>query len=318
MHRKRGDAGPVIHTASFDAIGVRNQVTVTGAAALETVHAIAVRELARLDEAASRFRDDSELSLLNRHGAAVVSPLLYELIEVALRAARWTDGLVDPTIGRSLRAAGYDRDFDMVVRRGDAPRVELVPATGWASVRLDPVTRRVSLRPGTELDLGATAKARAADRIAAAAAAETGAGVLVSLGGDVAVAGDEPRGGWPIGLAEDSRGEARGPTVAVHEGGLATSSTTVRRWTSGGAELHHLLQPATGAPATEVWRTAAVTARTCLVANAAATAAILHGAAAPAWLRAKRLPARLVAADGAEVCLAGWPVTANSQEAAAP
>lgn len=316
MHSASRDAGGMASSAFFDAIGTRNQVSVTDDAALERAEALAVRELARLDEAASRFRDDSELVLLNRAGAGVVSPLLFELIEVALRAARWTDGLVDPTIGRSLRAAGYDRDFDVVVRRGDAARVDFVPASGWRSVRLDAATRHVSLRPGTELDLGATAKAHAADRIAAAIGA--GTGVLVSLGGDIAVAGDAPSGGWPIRLAEDSRGDGAGPTVAVRTGGLATSSTTVRRWTSRGIELHHILRPATGAPAGEVWRTVSVAAPSCLVANTAATAAILHGAAAPAWLRANGLPARLVAAGGEEVCVVDWPFTANSQMTEAP
>ena len=246
----------------------------------------------------------------------LVSPLLYELIDVALRAARWTNGLVDPTVGRSLRAAGYDRDFAVVVRRGALPHVDFVPAAGRRSVRLDPASRRVRLRPGTELDLGATAKARAADLIAAAVEQTTGAGALVSLGGDIAVAGPPSPDGWTIALGDDSRAES-GPAVSIRAGGLATSSTAVRRWAADGGELHHILQPATGAPAAEVWRTVSVTASTCLVANTAATAAILLSGRAPAWLRARRLPARLVTPAGGEVCVAGWPLTANSQAAEA-
>jgi len=195
----------------------------------------------------------------------------------------------------------------VVARRGDVPRVELVPAAGWSSVRLDRLTRRVALRPGTELDLGATAKAHAADRIAAAAAAETGAGVLVSLGGDIALAGEGPPGGWSVRVTDDHRSAAGAPgqTVLLRSGGLATSSTTVRRW---GAGAHHLIDPRTGRPAGSPWRTVSVAAGTCSDANIASTAAIVLGAEAADWLGRRGLPARLVDHAGAETTVAAWPV----------
>ena len=300
----------MFHSDSFDALGVRNQVVVADEDALAAAAAIARRELEALDAAASRFRSDSELGIINRVGHGTVSPLLFELLEAAVAAARWSGGLVDPTIGGSLRAAGYDRDLTVVVRRRAAPRVDFVPATGWRSVRLDPARAFVSLAPGTELDLGATAKAHAADRIAAAADTP----VLVSLGGDIAVAGQPPPDGWPVAVTDDSRGLDTGAqVVSIRAGGLATSSTSVRRWRTQRGELHHLLDPATGAPAVPVWRTVTVAAGTCLRANVAATAAVLLGEAAPGWLQSKRLPARLVRPDGAVLAVGGWPFTANSQ-----
>ncbi|MES1246281.1 MAG: FAD:protein FMN transferase [Actinomycetota bacterium] len=297
------------HTEAFEAIGVTNEITVDDPAALGIGVEIARAQLASLDEACSRFRDDSEIATLNAVGAAAVSPLLFEAIEVALDAAVSTGGLVDPTVGASLRALGYDRDFAVVVRAGADPTFELVPASGWQSVRLERETRTVRLRFGTELDLGATAKALAADRIADAVHLETGAGVLVSLGGDIAVAGDAPDGGWPILVTDDHKRSAgaTGQVVAIAEGGLATSSTTVRRWRAGRVELHHIVNPLSGAPVREIWRTISVAATSCVAANTASTAALVLGTAAPAWLEERSLAARLVRKDGAVVETGGWP-----------
>jgi thiamine biosynthesis lipoprotein len=297
------------HTEAFDAIGVTNEITVDDEAALGAAVEIARTQLASLDAACSRFRDDSELARLNAAGAAIVSPLLLDAIEVALDAADSTGGLVDPTVGASLRALGYDRDFDVVVRDGAQPVFDLVPAAGWQSVRIDRPSSTVQLRRGTELDLGATAKAFAADRIADAAHLETGASVLVSLGGDIAVAGDAPAGGWPILVTDDHKrsSQAAGQTVAIAEGGLATSSTTVRRWLAGRIELHHIVNPLSGAPVAETWRTVSVAASSCTAANTASTAAIVLGDYAPAWLESRSLAARLVRSDGSVVETGGWP-----------
>jgi thiamine biosynthesis lipoprotein len=171
----------------------------------------------------------------------------------------------------------------------------------------------VQLRRGTELDLGATAKAFAADRIAALVYESTGSDVLVSLGGDIAVQGAPPRG-WPIRVTDDHRtAEGYGQTVAIAAGGLATSSTTVRRWRAGRVEAHHIVDPATGAPAAEHWRTISVAAPTCVAANTAATAAIVKGARAVHWLEGRGHAARLVAVDGSVVYVGGWPLTDDSQ-----
>jgi FAD:protein FMN transferase len=297
------------HRASFAAIGVANEVIVLDVGALPRARELAMAEVAALDRACSRFREDSELACLHaRSGRPVaVSPLLGAALGAALDAAANTDGLVDPTVGASMRALGYDRDFSVLVRTGSRPAFELVPAAGWRSVRLDRTRGLVSLRRGTELDLGATAKAFAADRIAGAVAEEIEGPALVNLGGDVAVRGAPP-GGWPVRVTDRHR-DAHGPgqTVAVRAGGLATSSTTVRRWRAGRIEVHHILDPRSGAPAAEAWRTVSVAAGSCLGANTAATAAILLGAAAPSWLEQRSLAARLVACDGTVTTTGGWP-----------
>ena len=301
-------------SATFDAIGVLNQVTVDEPGALDEALRIATREVAALDRACSRFRDDSELSRLNRGGGGTfaASRLLFDALEAAVRAASATGGLVDPTVGASLSALGWDRDFAQVVIRPHAQeRFGLVPAAGWRSIHLDAAGRRVRIPVGVELDLGATAKAFAADRIATQIAAATGARVLVTLGGDLAVRGAPP-GGWSVLVTDDHRRGTSGQLVAIADGGLATSSTSVRRWRYGTHEVHHIVDPMTGAPAAECWRTVSVAAATCLDANTASTAAVLRGPDAPAWLEARNLPARLVAADGAVVSVAGWPAEAEA------
>jgi FAD:protein FMN transferase len=303
-------AGPVAED-SFGVFGTTAVLLVTDSAALGEARAIADRELAAVDRAASRFRADSELTDLNQAGGAPrpVSPLFADLIAAALRAARLTDGLVDPTCGAALADLGYDRDFEEV-RAGTAAALSgAAPVPGWRSVELDTRAGQARLRDGARLDLGATAKAWAADRCAELIADRVAGGVLVSLGGDIAVAGPAPDGGWRVRVTDDHAAgpDAPGQTVAITGGGLATSSITVRAWRSGGQPVHHIIDPATGGPARTCWRTVSVAAGTCVDANTASTAAIVRGEAAPGWLASAGLPARLVRPDGTAVTTAGWP-----------
>jgi thiamine biosynthesis lipoprotein len=197
----------------------------------------------------------------------------------------------------------------VVARRGESPRLRIVPAAGWQRIRIDRRQGTVLIPVGVEIDLGATAKALAADRCARRVHRETGVSTLVTLGGDIAVAGSPPSGGWPILVTDDHRSDAtaEGQTVAIAAGGLATSSTTVRRWRTGDTEVHHILDPRSGAPASEVWRTVSVAARTCVDANIASTSAIVRGEGAIAWLERAGLPARLVRPGGTTVTTGGWP-----------
>jgi thiamine biosynthesis lipoprotein len=173
----------------------------------------------------------------------------------------------------------------------------------------------VVVPPDVELDLGATGKGMAADRAAAAAAEAAGCGVLVSIGGDIAVAGPARRDadGWAIRISEDHAAdpdEDDGPVVSISSGGLATSSTTVRRWNRGEISVHHIIDPRSGKPAAPWWRTASVAASSCAEANGASTAAIVLGPAAEAWLTDRCLPARLVHVDGTVRTVSGWPADA--------
>jgi thiamine biosynthesis lipoprotein len=334
-----------VGVAERDALGTTARVVVWPPNWTGRVLATVDAELALLDEQASRFRDDSEISLAERCFSAaarsasarpgddpmrrscIVSEGLAEAIAVALAAAEWTGGLVDPTVGGAVCGLGYDRDFAALPQgaAGEAAPPEPGYVPGWQSVQLD--GRRLRLAAGVRLDLGATAKGLGSDRAARAAAdCVPGGGVLVSLGGDIAVAGEAPLGGWPVLVSDEPGQHGREPAarrtgqvcapekplgqqVRLSAGGLATSSIRCRQWRRGGRTLHHIVDPRTGLPAAGPWRTASVATANCAEANAAATAAIVAGEQAAGWLTAQGLPARLVAHDGSVRLLGGWPAT---------
>ena len=303
-------AAPVFER--FQALGCGAVVGVTDAEALAAVMAEVRAEVAACDLACSRFRDDSELMSLNDparvNATAVVSPWLAEALATALCAASETGGLVDPTIGQCLIDLGYDRSFELL--GPDQPlvvRATHVPA--WERVSVRKLEARVP--PGVRLDLGATAKALCADRAARRANTVGGCGVLVSLGGDIAVSGQAPSEGWVVRVTDSADGDPAvagpGQTVAVREGGLATSGVMVRRWAQGGSSRHHLIDPRTARPAAVVWRTVSVAAPNCVDANVASTAAVILGEAAPEWLSGRGVHGRLVRPDGTAVLVGGWP-----------
>jgi len=299
---------------TFEVFGTTAVLLVTSADAVVPARAIADRVLADVDLACSRFRPDSELSRLNAADGEplAISLTFANLLAAALRAAKLTGGDVDPTCGGALTGLGYDRDFAEVRAAGSVPprlTGPVGPVPGWRQVELDHGARRVRLGGGAQLDLGATAKAWAADKCAEQIASSVRCGVLVSLGGDVAVAGEPPPAGWPVRVTDDHAAPswAAGQTVTISGGGLATSSTTARTWEVGSRTVHHIINPATGEPARSCWRTVSVAAGTCIDANTASTAAIIRSAAALDWLHDVGLPARLVRHDGTVETTAGWP-----------
>jgi thiamine biosynthesis lipoprotein len=296
-------------STSFHALGTTATVVTADPRALDEAQFIVARELREIDAACSRFRLDSELSRVN--GAAgrwvPIGAILRDALDAALTAAASTSGLIDPTVGNSLLALGYRRDFWSGAPSPD-PAFSVAPAGRWREIELDTIAGRVRAPRGVALDLGATAKALASDR-AARTAARVGGGVLVSLGGDVSVAGPAPETGWIVRVSDDHRAPAGTPgqTVVITDGGLATSSTALRAWTRGGIPVHHIVDPRTGVPADPVWRTVSVAGGTCLEANVAATASIVLGEGAIGWLGGRSLPARLVRRSGNVVTVAGWP-----------
>ena len=296
--------------ARFQAFGSTAVVGVTDLRRMAAARAAVTEVVEAFDLACSRFRDDSELSMVNAaDGEAVpVSPLLIEAVAASLRAARLTDGDVDPTVGEALMALGYDRDYALVGAAAP-PRIQIVPVPGWRTIKLDAEAGTIRLARGVRLDLGATAKALAADRAAEAARRAAGCGVLVSFGGDIALSGPPPNGGWRVRVTDDHRSDvvAPGQWITLESGGLASSSTTVRKWATDDGVAHHLVDPATGRPARGLWRTVSVAAGSCLDANIASTASIIRGDRALAWLQSLPLPSRLVTADGVARHIAGWP-----------
>lgn len=298
-----------VDSTSWSLWSTSARLVVTDASALPEATRLVQAYLLQVELAASRFRPDSEIQQLrpDEHAEATVSTVLADLLREALRAARRTDGLVDPTVGTAMRRIGYDRDIELVVRDGLPVSAVVRPVPGWQCVKLD--GNRLRMPRGVELDLGATAKALAADRIAARVARETGAATLLSLGGDVAVAGPPREGGWPVRVAEDHAAPLEGPgqVVALDAGGLATSSTSVRAWPADDGVAHHVIDPRTGRPALTPWRLVSVAGSSCFAANVLATGALVSGAGAVAWLAARGAHARLVGAAGIVRLVGGWP-----------
>jgi thiamine biosynthesis lipoprotein len=300
-------------TRQWDVWGTTARIVVTDPKFADDAQALVKNQLNAVDEACSRFREDSELAraqrrLLERPGRpVVVSTLLAELIRAGLDAAARTDGDVDPTLADDLSALGYDRGYALIelsTSSGSIP-VHLSHRVRhhWGDLRLD--GRRLSMPAGVHLDLGASAKAFSADKAAAAVAKWYRCGVLVSLGGDIATAGPAPESGWQV-LVQDGADEPES-RIRLDGGALATSSTISRRWRNGTSAVHHILDPASGKSADPVWRTVSIAADTCAEANALTTATVVRGWKALPWLRSSGHTARLVSSNGEIVTLGGWP-----------
>ena len=291
---ERTASGADIATTHWQRWSTDMQIVVTDPDSLPVARRVVDDELDAVEAAASRFRADSEISTLAASSGrpTEVSELLAEMLAAALEAARRTDGDVDPTVGAAVIALGHGRLSSLTV-----------PAR-WSMVTLE--DRVVTVPPGIVLDLGATAKAIAADHCADRVHRATGSGVLINLGGDIATAGRAPTGGWHV-LVHDAADDPAG-AVALQSGfALATSSTIRRRWRCGEEMVHHIVDPRTGCSAAPVWRTVSVAASTCLAANTVSTAAIVRGWRALDWIRALGIPARLVDSDCAVRTFGQWP-----------
>jgi thiamine biosynthesis lipoprotein len=267
----------------FEAMGID---VLVGGATSDELEAIGLL-FEKLDRTFSRFRFDSELSRVNAATAEFVaaSPMFVRVLALALDAARRTDGLVDPTLGAAIEAAGYDRDFAELTDDERSPTAA-VPGS-WRHVRVaGPLVFR---DPGTKLDLNCVVKGLAVD----AAVQQLAGDGFVAAGGDVAV-----RGSAVVGLPG-------GGSLTLQDGGLATSGTTHRRWLRDGETQHHLIDSRTGRPSTSPWSEVTVAAGSCLEADVAAKAAFLLGDSGPDWLDARELPGRFRAVKR-EVANESW------------
>jgi FAD:protein FMN transferase len=304
---------PMVTTrATLTALGTYVTLTTRKSEDLTSLTDAAIAVLDALDRTCSRFREDSDLTRANRSpGEWVdVDPMLVRAAEVGCDAARQTDGLVNPLLGRQLEQLGYDRDFELLRTVEDLGFTEpgVPDLNAWRSLGLDP-SGRVRVPTGTALDLGATAKAWAADLIAAEAAA-LGTSAIVSLGGDIAIAldpeTDSTPHAWPIEITPHYGAEPE-CAVTLDAGGLATSSPRVRRWRRRGVAMHHVLDPRTGHPAETPWRLVTATGPSATAANIASTMAVVLGIGAPDWLSHRGVTARLVSDDGQVYTTGGWP-----------
>ncbi|KAF0968310.1 FAD:protein FMN transferase [Gordonia sp. YY1] len=295
--------------------GTDAHLIVTDPVVLEEAQTLVQTELAAIDLACSRFRETSEIRSLTRSNGRpmAVSRLLADFIDAALDAARMTGGAVDPTVGSALIDLGYDRDFAALSREPHAGRRVVPRVVQRASWKM--VTSRdqmVTVPAGVILDLGATAKALAADRCAALVHTTFGCGVLVNLGGDLSISGPTPVGGWQIRVQD---GDDQ-PAAVVETGqnvGIATSSTLRRRWHHAGESIHHIIDPVLGTPAQACWRTVTVAATSCLIANTVSTACMVRGRDASQWAATLALPVRFVDQAGAVTHTAAWPRESRNQ-----
>ncbi len=274
-----GGDQPVVGTQWTHRSG-RARLFVTAPDAVDAAVELVRHELAEIDRARGHSAD-AELRRAETAGRPFqVSRLLAELVGAALRAARDTDGDVDPTVGALVAGpAGHE---GLTVR----------PAPDWRAVRL--TGTHLTVPAGTMLDLGATATAYAADRCAELVADRLGIGVLLALGGHVATAGVAPPDGWRLRLA--------GTAVALPTGAaVATAGVHARQWDTVEGLLCRVVDARPG------WRTASVAAYSCVRAATIATAAVARGPDAPDWLERLGVPARLVGADRSVHVYGGWP-----------
>jgi thiamine biosynthesis lipoprotein len=206
----------------------------------------------------SRFRDDSELSMLNRdeHEVVEISSLLQEVLESAAGAYELSAGLVDPTILDALEAAGYDRDLSSARRTALSPPARTYD---WRNVVVgEGVVRRP---PGLKIDLGGVAKSWTARKALDLAEGDC----YIDAGGDLAL-----RGSWLVGV---EHGGGAITSLEVEDGGVATSGVDRRRWAGG----HHIIDPFTRRPVVSDVIAATVVADDALTAETVARTIVLLG-----------------------------------------
>ncbi len=261
---------------------------------------------AEIERRLSRFDADSDLSRLNADPRESVpaSPLLRAAVAAALHAASLSAGLVDPTLLGAVREAGYYQSRTHVapasLRRalGAAPpRRAARPnaAARWRSVKVDDAAGVIRRPPGLELDLGGSVKGWAADLLGSRL--EPHGRCAVDCGGDLRVAAR--RGApWEVRVRHPLTG-AIAHTFHVRAGGVATSGIDARLWQRAGGFAHHLIDPATGAPAWTGLVAVTALAPTALEAEALAKAALLSGPAAGRRLLRAHHGGLLVHDDGA-------------------
>lgn len=270
------------------------------------------RWFASWERCLSRFREDSELSHLNRRAGVPtrVSATMWEVLRAALLAAQLSEGLVVPTVLPALEAAGYDRPFEQVSMGGPWETVYAwkTPPCAWQRVHLDPERRTVTLPHGVRLDLGGIAKGWAADSVVRRLKPYGPA--LMDAGGDIAVSGPMRNGQpWPIGVADPRPAPtgflAHPPLLGViwlARGGVATSGRDVRRWRRGDEVQHHLIDPRTGQPARTDILTVTVVAPSAYEAEIAAKVVFILGSQEGlAWLEKRPGTAGLVVREDGEV-----------------
>ena len=229
----------------------------------------------------SRFLPTSDVSRLNRAGGAEVrvTPETIELVRAMTRAWELTERRYDPTVLPLLVALGYQRSVEDLERR-TLLDPDATPLGDLHAIEIDAGRSTVALPRGMALDPGGIGKGLAADMIAAELIADGARGALVSIGGDLGVAGRAPDEGWLVVVEAPDDPDRALVTLAIDHGGIATSSTLSRRWATTDATAgatHHLIDPGSGrASSTDLWAVTVI-AGSGMEAEAIATEALLAG-----------------------------------------
>lgn len=309
-------------TALFRAMGCQIELQLVHDATPQTTDAVMAALMdaelffATSESALSRFLATSDLTLLNRSagcGPVLVSPILGEVTQRALAAARATNGMFDPTLGTLLAHLGYDRPFPLVAPFADDAVPALVPPhrdSAWREIAVDPVACTVALPAGVALDFGGIGKGWTVDRVMGHLQATPGVrGGLVNAGGDLRVWGVAPEGEpmWAVGVEDPREFDRDCAVLASADRAVATSSTAYRRWRRGDRWVHHLLDPRTGQPAATDLAAVTVVGPSAAWAEVHAKVALLSGIVeGRAYLGARDdYEGLLIATDGTQHCTGG-------------
>jgi len=291
----------------FSVWGVTGSVTVAKDEALDFAIERLDHWLGEVDAAVNRFIPNSELSRLNAsHGEALnYSPTFDLCLTTALAAYEQTQGACSPTVLPSLLALGYDRDFYEIESDQAIALSPTQPALGLDAIVIDREAKTVRLLDDCQLDFGATAKALTCDLIANEVAPVSG--VVVEIGGDVAVRGEGPDGLWAIGVSDSLQATENDLRLGLSNAGVATSSRVIRAWRAGGKPQNHIINPFSGDCANGPYGSASVVAASCAEANSFSTAALVWGEEASYYIAQAGLAARLVRINGTIDLVGAWP-----------
>jgi thiamine biosynthesis lipoprotein len=262
------------------------------------------------EQCLSRFREDSELSNLNRSADAPrrVSKILWDVFQAARQAQRSSDGLVTPAVLDALVSAGYDRSFDTLITGPISPVLRTAgPVLPFSTIEEDDVNRSIQLPEGLRLDFGGVAKGWAADQ--AMKRLQVYGPALMDAGGDIAISGPKAEGQpWPVGVQDSLNSAEDLMVVGLNHGGIATSGRDYRRWNKDGITMHHIIDPRTSLPADTDVLSATVIAPNILEAETAAKVVLISGSqAGMAWLETHPpLAGLLVLEDGQKIYTNGF------------
>ncbi len=237
-------------------------------------------ELEEIDRQMSTWREDSEISALNRHRdpeRMAVSPAFGAVVQRAVELSAATDGAFDVTLRPLAVAWGFQGggeprvpdEEELAALRERTGMTRLVVESGPGGVRIG------KTHPDLQVDLSAIAKGYGVDRLAALVREAGGENFLVEIGGEVRTGGERPGGGpWRVAVerSDGAPRSAAGAVLLLDNVAVATSGDYINYFERDGRHYGHVLDPATGRPVEHGTVAATVVAGDTATADALATA----------------------------------------------